>query len=83
MARILTVKEIKDSVNELDLGEEIFINALFLNDKSADYLKSLIADEILTLSDRSLNMIVKDAQYEYLVGEKLLPQADYIKIGEL
>lgn len=83
MARILTVKEIKDSINELDLGEEIFINALFLNDKSADYLKSLIADEILTLADRSLNMIVKDAQYEYLVGEKLLPQADYIKIGEL
>lgn len=83
MARILTVKEIKDSVNELDLGEEIFINALFLNDKSADYLKSLIADEILTLSDRSLNMIVKNAQLEYLTGEKLLPQADYIKIGEL
>ena len=83
MARTLTVKEIEDTINDMELGEEVFINGLFLNDKSANYLSKLIADGILTPTDRSLNMIVKNAQYEYLTGKKLLPQADYIKIGEL
>ena len=83
MARSLTVKAIKDLINGVELGDTFFINGLYLTDVSADYLKSLIADEIITLADNSLNMIVKNAQYEYLVGERLLPQADYIKIGEL
>ena len=80
---MITIKQIKDEINDMELGEEIFINALNLNVKCIEFLKKLIADEVLTLNDRSLNNIVKDAQYEYLVGENILPQAKYIKIGEL
>lgn len=79
----LTIREIKNEIEDMELGEELFINALYLNSKGVDFLKSLIANGVLTLNDRSLNNIVKDAQYEYLVGEKILPQADYIKIGEI
>ena len=74
----LTIREIKNEIEDMELGEELFINALYLNSKGVDFLKSLIANGVLTLNDRSLNNIVKDAQYEYLVGEKILPQADYI-----
>lgn len=80
---MISIKQIKDEINDMELGEEIFINALNLNVKGIEFLKKLIADEVLTLNDRSLNNIVKDAQYEYLTGKSILPQAEYIKIGEI
>lgn len=80
---MISIKQIKDEINDMELGEEIFINALYLNVKGIEFLKKLIADKVLTLNDRSLNNIVKDAQYEFLTGKSILPQAEYIKIGEI
>lgn len=77
---VFSLRNLKKMIDETEVGETVFINAIQLDKNGIDYLKTLVENEILLPTEKSLNVVVPSARDEYLFGKSILPQADYVKM---
>ena len=77
---VFSLRNLKKMIDEIEVGETVFINAIQLDKNGIDYLKTLVENEILLPTEKSLNIVVPSVRDEYLFGKSILPQADYIKM---
>ena len=77
---VFSLRNLKKMIDETEVGEIVFINAIQLDKNGIDYLKTLVENEILLPTEKSLNVVVPSARDEYLFGKSILPQADYVKM---
>ena len=75
------VRSFKKVVNEMNVGEKLWFNAIAATPAMVDFLREEIKAGNLVPNEDELNkMIVPSAIHKYMSGYSIAPQMEYIKV---
>ena len=77
----MSVRNLKNAIDELAQGEPIYINAINLSENAIDLLKDQIKAGVIKPDKKTLGKWVLDEENQppYMKGKKIIPQMVYIK----